>query len=102
MDDETGRALNKLELDIAIRLGAVEHVLIEVNTVSLLLALGGNRQSALAVVVGLRTTAADRLREQTFPAGGPAMSDHVAAELQSRVEWLLSDLERRVRGAPAP
>lgn len=88
--------MDKDKIDLAIRLGAIEHVLCDTLAKFAVVTNGPN---ALTYVQGLRASAAQHLAARTFPEAEPVVSDHAAAELESHVDRLLRAVEWRLAKA---
>lgn len=81
-------------LAIEARLIALEYLLPHVAKIALL-AVGATTEH----IAGIRRRANELWAAETFPDGGPAMSDHMAAEIQEAIDDLLAEVERQVKAA---
>ncbi len=83
--------MNEAQINLELRLAAIEYVLTHIGRISLLAA--GGPAGALGLAKTLRQGAAEHLKTQTLPDLDAALSDHAADELQRRVDRLLSGIE---------
>jgi hypothetical protein len=79
------------ELDLEVRLMAIEYVLAEIGKAAYL-SVGVTPELAKQ----MRKNARETLLKETFPGVDAAMADHVGAELADRVEALLGRIENLV------
>jgi hypothetical protein len=88
---------NEQVVNLEVRLAALEYVLAQVAKVAIAAGVGPD-----LVLVGarkMREAARHQLEQQTFSGLSPALSDHVAAELQGEVDRILADVEEIAAGA---
>ena len=85
---------SKTELDLELRLMAIEYVLVQIGKIALLDA-GISPEQAKQ----MRENGREAMLKETFPGLDAAMGDHVGAELADRVEVLLNQIEILVADA---
>jgi hypothetical protein len=83
---------SKAELDLELRLMAIEYVLVQIGKIALINA-GITPEQAKQ----MRENGREAMLKETFPGLDAAMGDHVGAELADRVEVLLNRIEILVR-----
>jgi hypothetical protein len=86
--------MTKAELDLELRLKAIEYVLAHIGRAAFLAA--GITPEQMKT---MREAGRSQLLKETFPGLAPAMADHVGAELADHVEALLGDIETQVTDA---
>jgi hypothetical protein len=82
---------DNVELDLELRLKAIEHVLVHIGKIVFLEAGITPEQMKTA-----RENGRENLLRETFPGLDPALADHVSAELADRVDGLLTQIEMLV------
>ncbi|PPD07151.1 MAG: hypothetical protein CTY28_10235 [Hyphomicrobium sp.] len=80
--------MDQYQVNVAVRLLALEEVLVHVAKV-LFVAIGATEQG----MADLRERASQKLQESHLPGFEPALSDHLSAELQVAVDEMLSRIE---------
>jgi len=85
---------SKAELDVELRLMAIEYVLAQIGKIALL-SSGISPEQAKQ----MRENGRAAMLTETFPGLDAAMGDHVGAELADRVEVLLNRIEILVADA---
>jgi hypothetical protein len=83
----------KKELDLAIRLSAIEYVLTHIGKA---VVIAADPNNAPAIASKLRSAARTHLSGDVVPGVGPEWSDHVSAEMEIQVDRLLGDIEAMV------
>ena len=86
--------VDKEQLDLEIRLTAIEYLLINMGKAVYLTA-----QVPAEKMREMRENARTQLLSETFHGVDPSMGDHVGAELADRVEYLLGEIEILVADA---
>jgi hypothetical protein len=79
---------SKAELDLELRLMAIEYVLVQIGKITLIDAGITSGQAKQ-----MREAGRELMLKETFPGLDAAMGDHVGAELADRVEALLNRIE---------
>jgi hypothetical protein len=85
---------SKAELDLELRLMAIEYVVAQLGKITLITAGITSEQAAQ-----MRANGRTAMLKETFPGLDAAMADHVGAELADRVEALLNRIETLVEEA---
>jgi hypothetical protein len=88
------KTMTKAELDLEIRLMAIEYVLVQIGKVTMLTA-----RITPEHMTQMREAGRAQMLSETFPGIDPAMGDHAGAELADRVEGLLGEIETAVLDA---
>lgn len=90
--------MDKEQLDLEIRLQAIEYVLIHIGKISLLGITNADGPAATYAARNLRRAVSEKLGDETFPGLHAVWSAHVAAEMQEAVDKLLAGIENVVAG----
>lgn len=88
--------MDEKEISLRAQLMAIEQLLTQQVALSYL-----SRGYSLELVKSMHKLKLERARQETFPTGQPALSDHVAGEYESELERLLQAVEWHLAAAKA-